>query len=321
MKNISVLGSTGSIGTQTLDVCRMHGYKVQCLTANSNVALMEKQVREFKPALVCMMNEKAAADLKTRISDINARVVSGMDGLMECAAYEDADTVLNSVVGMIGLQPTLEAIKAKKTIALANKETLVAGGHLVTNLAKEYGGWANREITDFFLRYCRTLFTEFKGQVRYWLTFNEINILQMGAYGNLMGGGILPPGKDTKVGIQAGLDVSWDSEQKRYTALHHQLVASAKAVKMAHEIDPENKVGCMLLSRIAYPYTCRPDDVLKGQQTMQIANYYCGDVQVRGDYPAFAKRLWKEKGIKIPFAEGDREADLPYRMSGAVGYS
>ncbi len=139
MKNISVLGSTGSIGTQTLDVCRMHGYKVQCLTANSNVALMEKQVREFKPALVCMMNEKAAADLKTRISDINARVVSGMDGLMECAAYEDADTVLNSVVGMIGLQPTLEAIKAKKTIALANKETLVAGGHLVMNLAKEYG--------------------------------------------------------------------------------------------------------------------------------------------------------------------------------------
>lgn len=110
------------------------------------------------------------------------------------------------------------------------------------------------------------------------------------------------------MGVLAGLDESWDDEQRRYTALHHQLVAGAKAVKMAHEIDPENKVGCMLLSRIAYPYTCRPDDVLKGQQTMQLANYYCGDVQVRGAYPAFAKRLWKEKGIEIPFAEGDLEA-------------
>ncbi|MDE5604585.1 MAG: 1-deoxy-D-xylulose-5-phosphate reductoisomerase [Eubacterium sp.] len=139
MKTISLLGSTGSIGTQSLDVCRMHGYKVKCLTANSNVALMEKQVREFKPEIVCMMNEKAASDLKAKISDTETKVVAGLDGLIECATYDGADTVLNSVVGMIGLQPTLEAIKARKTIALANKETLVAGGHLVTNLAKEYG--------------------------------------------------------------------------------------------------------------------------------------------------------------------------------------
>lgn len=139
MKNISVLGSTGSIGTQSLDVCRMHGYRVKCLTANSNVDLMEKQIREFKPEIVCMMNEISAKDLKVKISDTDTKVVAGLDGLIECAVYDGADTVLNSVVGMIGLQPTLEAIKAKKTIALANKETLVAGGHLVTNLAKEYG--------------------------------------------------------------------------------------------------------------------------------------------------------------------------------------
>ena len=138
-KNISILGSTGSIGTQSLDVCRMHGYKVKCLTANSNVDLMEKQAREFKPDIVCMMNEGSAKELKTRLADTDTKVVSGMDGLIECAVYGKADTVLNSVVGMIGLQPTLEAIKARKTIALANKETLVAGGHLVTNLAKEYG--------------------------------------------------------------------------------------------------------------------------------------------------------------------------------------
>ena len=139
MKNISILGSTGSIGTQSLDVCRMHGYSIKCLTANSNAALMEAQIREFKPEMVCMMNEKAASTLKAKISDMNTKVVAGLDGLIECAVYDGADTVLNSVVGMIGLQPTLEAIKARKTIALANKETLVAGGHLVTNLAKEYG--------------------------------------------------------------------------------------------------------------------------------------------------------------------------------------
>ncbi len=139
MKNISLLGSTGSIGTQSLDVCRMHGYNVKCLTANSSVDKIETQIREFKPNLVCMMNESAARELKTKVADTDVKVVSGMEGLIECAVYYGADTVLNSVVGMIGLQPTLEAIKAKKTIALANKETLVAGGHLVTNLAKENG--------------------------------------------------------------------------------------------------------------------------------------------------------------------------------------
>ena len=138
-KNISLLGSTGSIGTQSLDVCRMHGYAVKCLTANSNVDIIENQIREFKPELVCLMNEASAKELKARIADTNTKVVCGMEGLIECATFDGADTVLNSVVGMVGLQPTLEAIKAKKTIALANKETLVAGGHLVTNLAKEKG--------------------------------------------------------------------------------------------------------------------------------------------------------------------------------------
>lgn len=138
-KNISLLGSTGSIGTQSLDVARMQGYNITCLTANSRVDVIEEQVREFKPELVCMMSEKAAEELKVKIADTNTKVTCGMDGLIECATYQGADTVLNSVVGMVGLQPTLEAIKAKKTIALANKETLVAGGHLVTNLAKENG--------------------------------------------------------------------------------------------------------------------------------------------------------------------------------------
>ncbi len=139
MKTISLLGSTGSIGTQSLDVCRMHGYSVKCLTANTNVNIIENQIREFKPELACMMDEKSAKELRDRISDTGTRVCCGMDGLIECASYEGADTVINSVVGMVGLRPTLAAVKAGKTIALANKETLVAGGHLVTNLAKECG--------------------------------------------------------------------------------------------------------------------------------------------------------------------------------------
>lgn len=139
MKGIALLGSTGSIGTQSLDVCRMHGYRVVCLTANRCVDLMETQIREFCPDLVSMMDPVAADDLRTRVADTGTKVLSGMDGLIECATYSGADTVLNAVVGMVGLQPTLAAIQAKKTLALANKETLVAGGHLVTNTAKAYG--------------------------------------------------------------------------------------------------------------------------------------------------------------------------------------
>ena len=139
MKGIALLGSTGSIGTQSLDVCRMHGYRVVCLTANRRVDLMETQIREFRPDLVSMMDPVAEDDLRTRVADTGTKVLSGMDGLIECATYSGADTVLNAVVGMVGLQPTLAAIQAKKTLALANKETLVAGGHLVTNTAKAYG--------------------------------------------------------------------------------------------------------------------------------------------------------------------------------------
>ena len=139
MKGIALLGSTGSIGTQSLDVCRMHGYRVVCLTANLRVDLMEAQIREFRPDLVSMMDPAAADDLRTRVADTGTKVLSGMDGLIECATYSGADTVLNAVVGMVGLQPTLAAIQTKKTLALANKETLVAGGHLVTNTAKAYG--------------------------------------------------------------------------------------------------------------------------------------------------------------------------------------
>ena len=138
-KALSILGSTGSIGTQSLDVARKCGYSVEALTAFSDAKLLEEQIREFHPKTVALVSEAAAKDLKVRVADTNTKVLTGKAGVCECAACPTADTVLNSVVGMAGLEPTLAAISARKKIALANKETLVAGGALVTNAAKEAG--------------------------------------------------------------------------------------------------------------------------------------------------------------------------------------
>ncbi len=139
MKTINLLGSTGSIGVQTLDVAREHGYKIEALTAYSNVDIIENQIREFRPQYAALVDEKAAADLKVRVSDLSVKVLSGMEGVCFCASEGKGEITLNAVVGMAGLKPTLDAIGAGKTIALANKETLVAGGKLVTNAAKKNG--------------------------------------------------------------------------------------------------------------------------------------------------------------------------------------
>lgn len=136
---LSILGSTGSIGTQAIDVAKKLNMNVCALTANSNVKLMEEQVRLLKPQLAVMYDKASANKLKTAISDTDTKVLSGMEGLLQAASIEQADTVLNSLVGMIGLLPTLTAAKAKKNIALANKETLVAGGDLVMRTVKENG--------------------------------------------------------------------------------------------------------------------------------------------------------------------------------------
>ncbi|MBQ4105336.1 MAG: 1-deoxy-D-xylulose-5-phosphate reductoisomerase [Clostridia bacterium] len=136
---LSVLGSTGSIGTQTLDVANKYNLNICALTAHKNVKLLEEQVRQFRPRLAVMYDESAAADLKLRLADTDTKVLFGMSGLIEAASAEEADTVLNSLVGMVGLEPTLAACKARKNIALANKETLVAGGELVMNSVKEAG--------------------------------------------------------------------------------------------------------------------------------------------------------------------------------------
>lgn len=140
MKKIAVLGSTGSIGTQTLEIVRDNGdLRIVALAAGQNVDLMEEQIREFSPRIAGMWSEEAARELKGRVADLPVRVVSGMDGLLEIASDPGSDIVVTAVVGMIGIRPTIAAIESGKTIALANKETLVTAGHLIMPLAAQKG--------------------------------------------------------------------------------------------------------------------------------------------------------------------------------------
>ena len=140
MKTIAVLGSTGSIGTQTLEVARANGdLKIAALAAGHNVKILEKQIREFSPRVVAVWEEAAAKELKTAVSDLDVKIVTGMDGLIEISTLPEVEVLVTAIVGMIGIRPTVEAIKAGKDIALANKETLVTAGHIIMPLAKEHG--------------------------------------------------------------------------------------------------------------------------------------------------------------------------------------
>ena len=138
--NISIIGSTGSIGTQTLEVVDAYpGIKVHGISAYSDIELLEKQIRKYKPEIAAVVNEEKAKELKIKVADTGTKIVSGDEGVSEVATVNGADLVVTAVVGISGLKPTIEAIKQKKNIALANKETLVTGGHIVTKLCKEYG--------------------------------------------------------------------------------------------------------------------------------------------------------------------------------------
>lgn len=158
------------------------------------------------------------------------------------------------------------------------------------HLIKEYGGWRNRQTIAFYERLVRTLFTRYKGLVKYWLTFNEINVI---LHAPFMGAGLV-------------FEEGENKKQVIYQAAHHELVASALATKIAHEVDPENQVGCMLAAGKFYPDTPHPRDVLAAQQADR-RNYFFIDVQSRGEYPSYALKELEREGIEIPFAEGDKE--------------
>ena len=168
-------------------------------------------------------------------------------------------------------------------------------------LTKKCNAWVSRDMIDYFLNYCRAIFTRYKGKVKYWLTFNEINSASepMGA---LLNQGILNDLEHPTEFMKQP-----DIPQQRYQGLHHMLVASALAVKMAHEIDPNYRVGNMMIYSASYPLTCDPDDVLACQQYNRRYNYYCTDVQARGAYPAFAKRMLEELGVTLETRPEDDE--------------
>jgi 6-phospho-beta-glucosidase len=176
-----------------------------------------------------------------------------------------------------------------------NIEPLVTISHyeLPFALTQKYGGWRNRKLINFYVRYAQTLFKRYKDKVKYWLTFNEINC------------GMVPFGTYLSLGMI--LSDEENTEATRMQALHHQFVASAKAVKLGHDINPEFKIGCMLAYMNMQPLTCKPADVLLAQHTDQILNMLCGDVQVRGAYPAFAERYFEEHRIKIVMEPEDAQ--------------
>ncbi|MCL7748505.1 glycoside hydrolase family 1 protein [Halalkalibacter alkaliphilus] len=163
-------------------------------------------------------------------------------------------------------------------------------------LITEYGGWRNREVISFFERYAITLFNRYKDKVKYWLTFNEIN----GAtHLPIMSLGFSPATEDVRL-------------QESFQGLHHQFVASSLAVKACHEIIPGSQIGCMLIYMPVYAYDCNPQNVLHAMKEEQVFNYICGDVHVRGEYPAFSKRFFKENDININMEDGDLETLKQY---------
>ena len=183
-------------------------------------------------------------------------------------------------------------------------------------LSHKYGGWDNPDIIDLWLRFCNLLFTEYKGLVKYWLTFNEINCGLTGCFGAVMSLGILPE-NDCPLSMD---DTSWDDPARRFEGIHNQLVASAKAVQLAHEIDSENKVGCMLAGAVAYPRTCRPEDVQMAHDLLDLMDFYCGDVHCRGAYPCWAEEIWAKEGADVERMHELAQRDADVLAAGTVDF-
>ena len=189
-----------------------------------------------------------------------------------------------------------------------NIEPIVTLSHyeMPLNLVKKYGSWRSRKLIDFFYNFSKTVLTRYKNYVRYWITFNEIN-MTMNYFGDVYGAGILS-NQTTVIDINNVSDDSMSKEKqnKRFAALHNQFLASALVVKAGHEIDPSNKIGCMISSDAHYPYSCNPINILAAQNSMRKL-WYCGDVQVRGEYSYFTKSFLKEKGVTLEITEQDKK--------------
>lgn len=180
-------------------------------------------------------------------------------------------------------------------------EPLVTISHyeLPYGLVEKYNGWTDRRLIDFFMNYCKTIFERYKDKVKYWLTFNEINS------GTLFTGTVLSTSNFR--GYEGPMLEVKDNPQERFQALHHQFVASARAVKYAHDNYPQFQMGNMICFLTAFAYSCNPDDIIATQQQMQMTNWFCSDIQVRGKYPGYSKRYFAEHDIRIQMEARDLE--------------
>ncbi|MBR3359198.1 MAG: family 1 glycosylhydrolase [Solobacterium sp.] len=206
------------------------------------------------------------------------------------------------------LEPNKEGLEFyHKVFAECRKygiEPLVTISHyeLPWGLSVKYNGWVGREVIDCYVRYATTLFNEYKDEVTLWLTFNEINIGAQ-SFGRIMSLGM--QGEDGTPMFK--LEETAEEMSERFTALHNQFVASAKAVVIGHEINPDNKIGLMIAGTMSYPYTPNPKDIKESQDKMNMSNWFCGDVQVRGHYPYYAKRYFKDHNVTVRTEPGDDE--------------
>ncbi|NWO01197.1 glycoside hydrolase family 1 protein [Tetragenococcus halophilus] len=195
-----------------------------------------------------------------------------------------------------------------------NIEPMITISHYESpvELTRKFNGWESRKMIDHYVKFATTLLDRYKDDVKYWLTFNEINILSRDVgVGTYLGGGMYPDDIDDFLNTK-----NIDNSQQRFQALHHQFVASAKVVNYARSLNKDLHMGCMIAYRMIYPLTSHPKDVKFAQEMTNVSNFYCGDVQVKGYYPYFAKKFWQDRNIKIKFEDGDEDI----LKSGTVDY-
>ena len=253
-------------------------------------ALTEAGCDIIRCAVPTMEAAKALSEIKKQIliplvADIH------FDYRLAIAAIENGADKIRINPGNIGSRDRIQAVVDAAKERQIPIRVGVNSGSLEKELVEKYNGWASRELIEFYMNYCKAIFERYKDKVKYWLTFNEINC------GTMPMGAILETG--TIRGFEGPTDKVPDNKQERFQALHHQFVASAEAVRYAHDHYPQFKMGCMICFITSYALTCDPADEIANQKAMQISNWFCSDMHVRGEYPSYMKRYFAENNITI----------------------
>ena len=253
-------------------------------------ALTEAGCDIIRCAVPTMEAAKALSEIKKQIS-IPLVADIHFDYRLAIAAIENGADKIRINPGNIGSRDRIQAVVDAAKERQIPIRVGVNSGSLEKELVEKYNGWASRELIEFYMNYCKAIFERYKDKVKYWLTFNEINC------GTMPMGAILETG--TIRGFEGPTDKVPDNKQERFQALHHQFVASAEAVRYAHDHYPQFKMGCMICFITSYALTCDPADEIANQKAMQISNWFCSDMHVRGEYPSYMKRYFAENNITI----------------------